>query len=288
METCRKAPERREALRAEAAEPRSENMAEVILKNIKKVYPNSEPKKKSRNSGEKKHNLQITDEGVVAVQEFNLDIADHEFIVLVGPSGCGKSTTLRTISGLVKAKSGSITYNGEELIGKPINAILAAGIAQVPEGRRVFPDMTVLENLKIGAYLRKDKEEIEKDIEWVYELFPRLKERNWQLAGTLSGGEQQMLAVGRGLMSRPKVLMMDEPSLGLAPLVVQGIFDIIREINRQGVTILLIEQNANMALKIADLAYVLETGTITMSGTGAELLADEKVKEAYLGKKRGK
>ena len=183
---------------------------------------------------------------------------------------------------------GSITYNGEELIGKPINAILAAGIAQVPEGRRVFPDMTVLENLKIGAYLRKDKEEIEKDIEWVYELFPRLKERNWQLAGTLSGGEQQMLAVGRGLMSRPKVLMMDEPSLGLAPLVVQGIFDIIREINRQGVTILLIEQNANMALKIADLAYVLETGTITMSGTGAELLADEKVKEAYLGKKRGK
>ena len=149
-------------------------------------------------------------------------------------------------------------------------------------------NMTVLENLKIGAYLRKDKEEIEKDIEWVYELFPRLKERNWQLAGTLSGGEQQMLAVGRGLMSRPKVLMMDEPSLGLAPLVVQGIFDIIREINRQGVTILLIEQNANMALKIADLAYVLETGTITMSGTGAELLADEKVKEAYLGKKRSK
>jgi len=144
----------------------------------------------------------------------------------------------------------------------------------------------VLENLKAGAYLRKDKDGIQKDIQWVYELFPRLEERSWQLAGTLSGGEQQMLAVGRGLMSRPKVLMMDEPSLGLAPLVVQGIFDIIREINRQGVTILLIEQNANMALKTADLAYVLETGTITMQGTGAELLANESVKEAYLGKKR--
>ena len=153
-----------------------------------------------------------------------------------------------------------------------------------PEGRRVFPDMTVLENLKIGAYLRKDRGEIEKDIKWVYELFPRLEERSWQLAGTLSGGEQQMLAVGRALMSRPKLMMLDEPSLGLAPLVVQDIFSIIGEINRQGVTILLIEQNANMALKIADLAYVLETGNITLSGTGAELLADEKVKEAYLGK----
>ena len=226
--------------------------------------------------------------GVVAVDNLSLEVNEGEIVSLIGANGAGNSTSLRTISGLVKAKSGSITYNNEQLLGKPINAILAAGIAQVPEGRRVFPDMTVLENLKIGAYLRKDKEEIEKDIEWVYELFPRLKERNWQLAGTLSGGEQQMLAVGCGLMSRPKVLMMDEPSLGLAPLVVQGIFDIIREINRQGVTILLIEQNANMALKIADLAYVLETGTITMSGTGAELLADEKVKEAYLGKKRGK
>jgi branched-chain amino acid transport system ATP-binding protein len=163
---------------------------------------------------------------------------------------------------------------------------LEAGIAQVPEGRRVFANLTVLENLKAGAYLRRDKDGIQKDVEWVYELFPRLQERSWQLAGTLSGGEQQMLAVGRGLMSRPKVLMMDEPSLGLAPLVVQGIFDIIREINRQGVTILLIEQNANMALKTADLAYVLETGTITMQGTGAQLLADESVKEAYLGKKR--
>ena len=233
-------------------------------------------------------NLQVAYGGIQALRGIDMEVPDGKIVTLIGANGAGKSTTLRTISGLVKAKSGSITYNNEQLRGKPINAILAAGIAQVPEGRRVFPDMTVLENLKIGAYLRKDKEEIEKDIEWVYELFPRLKERNWQLAGTLSGGEQQMLAVGRGLMSRPKVLMMDEPSLGLAPLVVQGIFDIIREINRQGVTILLIEQNANMALKIADLAYVLETGTITMSGTGAELLADEKVKEAYLGKKRGK
>ena len=222
-------------------------------------------------------NLQVAYGGIQALRGIDMEVPDGKIVTLIGANGAGKSTTLRTISGLVKAKSGSITYNNEQLLGKPINAILAAGIAQVPEGRRVFPDMTVLENLKI-----------EKDIEWVYELFPRLKERNWQLAGTLSGGEQQMLAVGRGLMSRPKVLMMDEPSLGLAPLVVQGIFDIIREINRQGVTILLIEQNANMALKIADLAYVLETGTITMSGTGAELLADEKVKEAYLGKKRGK
>ena len=188
--------------------------------------------------------------------------------------GAGKSTTLRTISGLVKADSGSITYDGQELLGKPINKILEAGIAQSPEGRRVFANLTVLENLKAGAYLRKDKDGIEKDIKWVYELFPRLEERNWQLAGTLSGGEQQMLAVGRALMSRPKLLMLDEPSLGLAPLVVQG------------VTVLLIEQNANMALKIADYAYVLETGNITKSGTGAELLADESIKEAYLGKKK--
>ena len=168
----------------------------------------------------------------------------------------------------------------------PINKILEQGIAQVPEGRRVFADLTVLENLKIGAYLRSDKSGIEQDVEWIYSLFPRLKERSWQFAGTLSGGEQQMLAVGRALMSRPKLLMMDEPSLGLAPLVVQGIFDIIRTINQQGVTVLLIEQNANMALKVADRAYVLETGLITKTGTGAELLADESIKEAYLGKKK--
>jgi branched-chain amino acid transport system ATP-binding protein len=213
-----------------------------------------------------------------------MEVPDGKIVTLIGANGAGKSTTLRTITGLVKAASGSIQLDGEELLGKPIDKIVTTGIAMSPEGRRVFPDMTVLENLKIGAYLRKDKAEIEKDIQWVYSLFPRLEERSWQLAGTLSGGEQQMLAVGRALMSRPKILLLDEPSLGLAPLVVQDIFTIIKEINRQGVTVLLIEQNANMALKIADLAYVLETGKITMSGTGAEVLANDKVKEAYLGK----
>ena len=230
--------------------------------------------------------LHVSYGGIKALRGIDLEVPDGKIVTLIGANGAGKSTTLRTISGLVKAESGSIEYDGQELIGKPINKILEAGIAQVPEGRRVFPNMTVLENLKIGAYLRNDKDEIEKDIKWVYELFPRLEERNWQLAGTLSGGEQQMLAVGRGLMSRPKMMMLDEPSLGLAPLVVQDIFTIIKEINRQGVTILLVEQNANMALKTADLAYVLETGSITKSGTGAELLADESIKEAYLGKRK--
>ena len=231
-------------------------------------------------------NLQLAYGGIQALRGISLEVPDGKIVTLIGANGAGKSTTLRTISGLVKAKGGSIRYNDTELVGKPITSIIETGIIHVPEGRRVFPDMTVLENLKIGAYLRNDKDGIERDIRWVYELFPRLEERNWQLAGTLSGGEQQMLAVGRGLMARPKVLMMDEPSLGLAPIVVQGIFDIIREINRQGVTILLIEQNANMALKIADYAYVMETGRITMTGTGAELLENEAVKEAYLGKKK--
>ena len=231
-------------------------------------------------------NLQVAYGGIQALRGISLEVPDGKIVTLIGANGAGKSTTLRTISGLVKAKGGSIRYNDTELVGKPITSIIETGIIHVPEGRRVFPDMTVLENLKIGAYLRNDKNGIERDIRWVYELFPRLEERNWQLAGTLSGGEQQMLAVGRGLMARPKVLMMDEPSLGLAPIVVQGIFDIIREINRQGVTILLIEQNANMALKIADYAYVMETGRITMTGTGAELLENEAVKEAYLGKKK--
>ena len=223
-------------------------------------------------------NLCVSYGGIKALRGISLEVPDGKIVTLIGANGAGKSTTLRTISGLVKADSGSITYDGQELLGKPINKILEAGIAQSPEGRRVFANLTVLENLKAGAYLRKDKDGIEKDIKWVYELFPRLEERNWQLAGTLSGGEQQMLAVGRALM--------DEPSLGLAPLVVQGIFDIIRTVNEQGVTVLLIEQNANMALKIADYAYVLETGNITKSGTGAELLADESIKEAYLGKKK--
>ena len=227
--------------------------------------------------------LHVSYGGIRALRGVNLEVPDGKIVTLIGANGAGKSTLLRTISGLVKSESGSITYAGKELLGMPINKILELGIAQVPEGRRVFTNLSVLENLKIGAYLRKDKAGIQKDIEWVYELFPRLQERSWQMAGTLSGGEQQMLAVGRALMSRPKLMMMDEPSLGLAPLVVKGIFEIIREINRQGVTVLLIEQNANMALKTADLAYVLETGEITLHGTGAELLTNEAVKRAYLG-----
>ena len=221
--------------------------------------------------------------GIQALRGISLEVPDGKIVTLIGANGAGKSTTLRTITGLVKASSGSIQWNGQELLGKSIDKIVSSGIAMSPEGRRVFPDLTVLENLKIGAYLRTGKPEIAKDIEWVYSLFPRLQERSWQLAGTLSGGEQQMLAVGRALMSRPKLLLLDEPSLGLAPLVVQDIFTIIREINRQGVTVLLIEQNANMALKIADLGYVLETGRITLTGSGRDLLKNEDVKKAYLG-----
>ena len=231
-------------------------------------------------------NLHVSYGGIKALRGISLEVPDGKIVTLIGANGAGKSTTLRTISGLVKADSGSVTYDGQELLGKPINKVLEAGIAQSPEGRRVFPNLTVLENLKIGAYLRKDKAETEKDLEWVYSLFPRLRERSWQSAGTLSGGEQQMLAVGRALMSKPKLLMLDEPSLGLAPIVVREIFDIIRTVNQQGITVLLNEQNANMALKVADYAYVLETGTLTLSGTGAELLTNEQVKAAYLGKKR--
>ena len=232
------------------------------------------------------NDLRVSYGGIRALRGINMEVEDGKIVTLIGANGAGKSTTLRTISGLVKAESGSITYDGKELLGQPINKILEAGIALVPEGRRVFADLTVLENLKIGAYLRKDKAETEKDLQWVFKLFPRLEERSWQSAGTLSGGEQQMLAVGRALMSKPKLLMLDEPSLGLAPIVVREIFDIIRTVNQQGITVLLNEQNANMALKVADYAYVLETGTLTLSGTGTELLADESVKAAYLGKKR--
>ena len=231
-------------------------------------------------------NLKVSYGGIKALDGISMEVPEGKIVTMIGANGAGKSTTLRTISGLVKADSGSITFDGKELLGMQINKILEAGIAQVPEGRRVFANLSVLENLKCGAYLRKDKEEIEKDIEWIYSLFPRLKERHWQSAGTLSGGEQQMLAVGRGLMARPKILMLDEPSLGLAPNLVAEILSIVKEINSRGVTILLIEQNANQALKISDYAYVLETGRITMQGTGAELLANEKVKEAYLGKSR--
>ena len=230
--------------------------------------------------------LHVSYGGIQALRGVSLNVPDGKIVTLIGANGAGKSTLMRTISGLVKAQSGSILWNGQELLGKPIDQIVASGIAMSPEGRRVFDDLTVLENLKIGAYLRKDKAETEKDLEWVYSLFPRLRERSWQSAGTLSGGEQQMLAVGRALMSKPKLLMLDEPSLGLAPIVVREIFDIIRTVNQQGITVLLNEQNANMALKVADYAYVLETGTLTLSGTGAELLTNEQVKTAYLGKKR--
>lgn len=222
--------------------------------------------------------------GIEAVKGISFDVPKGDIVTLIGANGAGKSTVLKTISGIIKPKNASILFEGTEIVGKTPDFIVSKGVTLVPEGRRVFPNLTVLENLKIGAYLRKDKKAIQKDTEHVYELFPRLKERSWQLAGTLSGGEQQMLAVGRALMSAPKLIMMDEPSLGLAPLVVQDIFSIIRQINSEGITVLLIEQNANMALKIADKAYVMETGRITMEGTGAELLADETIKEAYLGK----
>ena len=226
--------------------------------------------------------LQVNYGGIEAVKGISFDVHQGEIVTLIGANGAGKSTTLKAIVGLVKTKSGSIEFMGENITGKNSTTIVSKGITLVPEGRRVFADLTVLENIKIGAYLRND--DLTDDINWVYDLFPRLKERSWQLAGTLSGGEQQMLAVARALMSRPKVIMMDEPSLGLAPIIVKGIFDIIKEINRQGTTVLLIEQNANMALKTADYGYVLETGKITLSGKGSELLVNEDVKKAYLGK----
>lgn len=227
--------------------------------------------------------LHVSYGGIRALRGISLEVPDGKIVTLIGANGAGKSTTLRTISGLVKADSGSVTYDGQELLGKPINKVLEAGIAQSPEGRRVFPNLTVLENLKIGAYLRKDKDGIEKDIRWVYDLFPRLQERHWQQAGTLSGGEQQMLAVGRALMSRPKLLMLDEPSMGLAPILVEQIFKIIQTLHEAGTTILLVEQNAQAALSIADRGYVLETGKIVTSGTGTELLASPEIKKAYLG-----
>ena len=226
-------------------------------------------------------NLAVNYGGIEAVKGISFEVPEKSIVTLIGANGAGKSTTLRTIAGLVPVKSGKITFFGNDITGKRSNDIVRSGITLVPEGRRVFPDLTVVENIKIGAYLRHD--DLSEDIRWVYDLFPRLKERSWQQAGTLSGGEQQMLAVARALMSHPKLMMMDEPSLGLAPLIVKGIFDIIKEVNKQGVTVLLIEQNANMALKTAERGYVLETGSITLSGTGAELLANDAVKKAYLG-----
>jgi branched-chain amino acid transport system ATP-binding protein len=226
--------------------------------------------------------LKVNYGGIEAVKGITFDVAEGSIVTLIGANGAGKSTTLRTIAGLVQPRSGKISFMDEDITGLKPDKIVSRGITLVPEGRRVFSDLTVLENLKVGAYLRNDS--LTDDINWVYELFPRLKERSWQAAGTLSGGEQQMLAVGRALMSRPKLMMMDEPSLGLAPIVVKDIFSIIKEINKRGVTILLIEQNANMALHTADVGYVLETGNITLSGPGDELLKNDAVKKAYLGK----
>ena len=221
--------------------------------------------------------------GIHALRGINLEVADGQIISLIGANGAGKSTTLKSIMGLVNKTSGTIEWNGKDITNLATRHVVKEGIVLCPEGRRVFPDLTVEENLRIGAYLRNDKGGIQKDKEWVYELFPRMKEREWQLAGTLSGGEQQMLAVGRALMSKPKLLMLDEPSLGLAPLVIKDIFAIIKQIKEAGVNVLLIEQNAKAALEISDYAYVMETGIITMSGKGKDLMNDERVKKAYLG-----
>ncbi len=226
-------------------------------------------------------NLHVNYGGISAVKGISFEVPEKSIVTLIGANGAGKSTTLRTIAGLVKAAEGEIEFLDENIIGMDTIDIVKRGITLMPEGRRVFSNLSVLENLKIGAYLQT--EGIEDSIRRVFDLFPRLKERSWQMAGTLSGGEQQMLAVGRALMAKPKLIMMDEPSLGLAPLVVNDIFDVIKEINREGTTILLIEQNANKALKVASMGYVLETGSITLQGKGTELLQNERIKEAYLG-----
>lgn len=221
--------------------------------------------------------------GIEALKGISFRVDEGEIVTLIGANGAGKSTTLKTISGLVPPSAGSIRHRGDLISGLDSQKIVERGIVLVPEGRKVFSNLSVLENLKIGAYLRSNKEEINQDLELMYDLFPRLKERHWQMAGTLSGGEQQMLAVGRALMARPQILMMDEPSLGLAPLIVRDIFEIIQKINDMGTTILLIEQNANAALKLADRGYVLVTGDIVLTGTGQDLLKDENVQAAYLG-----
>ena len=218
-----------------------------------------------------------------AIKGISLSVAKGGITTLIGSNGAGKSTTLHTISGLLKPKTGKITFEGQDITGKPAHRIVGMGLSQVPEGRHVFANMTVMENLELGAYLRTDKEEINKDMTDVFTKVPRLLERKDQIAGTLSGGEQQMLAMGRALMSRPRLMLLDEPSMGLAPLLVQEIFNIIKEINDSGTTVLLVEQNARMALSIADKAYVLETGNITLEGTGKELLNSEAVQKAYLG-----
>ena len=219
--------------------------------------------------------------GIQALRGISLDVPDGKIVTLIGANGAGKSTTLNTITGLLKPRSGSVTFEGDNIVGVPAHKIVSHGLALCPEGRRVFLQMTVQENLEMGAYI--NKEVSQKDLDMVFDYFPRLKERRKQIAGTLSGGEQQMLAMSRALMSHPKLMMLDEPSMGLAPILVDQIFDIIKELHASGVTVLLVEQNARMALSIADRAYVLETGKVALSGTGAELMASDKVREAYLG-----
>ncbi len=228
----------------------------------------------------KVENLRVSYGGIEAVKGISFEVPEKSIVTLIGSNGAGKSTTLRAISGLVKPSGGKIYFEGKDITNQPTEKLIASGLGMTPEGRKIFYNLSVMDNIRIGAYLRKD--DISSDVEWMFELFPRLKERSWQRAGTLSGGEQQMLCIARALMSRPRFLMMDEPSLGLAPLFVKTIFDIIKKINETGVTILLIEQNASQALQIADTGYVLKTGTIAMSGTGQELLANEDVKNAYL------
>ena len=228
-------------------------------------------------------NIDVYYGAIHALKGISIEVNQGEIVTLIGANGAGKSTTLRTISGLLKPKNGSITFMGKNIAGVPAHQIVREGISQVPEGRRVFAEMTVMENLDLGAFVRKDKAGIQKDLKTVFELFPRLEERRNQSAGTLSGGEQQMLAMGRALMSRPKLLLLDEPSMGLAPLLIKEIFHIIEDINKSGTTVLLVEQNANMALSIANRAYVLETGRITLSGAAQELAASEDVRKAYLG-----
>lgn len=229
------------------------------------------------------NNLNVHYGVIHALKDVTLKVNEGEIVTLIGANGAGKTTTLRTISGLIKATSGNILLEGKDLTVLPAPSRVELGISQVPEGRRIFPDMSVYENLELGAFLRKDKASIKKDIDEIFEQFPILGDRRKQMAGTLSGGEQQMLAIGRGLMSKPRILLLDEPSMGLAPLLVREIFNIIQEINRAGTTILLVEQNASMALSIAHRAYVIETGSIVLSGTGEELSKSSEIQKAYLG-----
>ncbi len=228
-------------------------------------------------------NIDVYYGAIHALKGISLEVSQGEIVTLIGANGAGKSTTLKTISGLLKPKTGKIEFKGQNIAGAPAQKIVGLGISQVPEGRRVFANMTVYENLELGAFMRKDKDGIKKDLDRCFELFPRLLERKSQMAGTLSGGEQQMLATARGLMSKPEIMLLDEPSMGLAPILVKQIFNIIKEINQSGTTILLVEQNAHMALSVAHRAYVLETGNIVLSGPAKEMAESEEIRKAYLG-----